>query len=159
MRGLVAKRVALIVVAISAVAGCTSQSKAPAWPDPSSAQAGDSTPSVCGRIRTAITSDMKPIGASLGTLVGYVTADDDSGQATATEQVQQQIKDLGADIAKAANGASDSKLKSAVASAVSKLNSLAADPSFLSGVTDVSSIPEISKKLDDATHPIAAVCS
>jgi hypothetical protein len=141
------------------VAGCNSHSKPQAWADPSTVKTtGASTPDVCGRIRAAISDDMKPLGAALGALVGYAAADDNSGLATAQQQVQQQIKDMASDISKAAADAADAKLKNAVTMAVGSLNALASDSTLLSGVTDVSHIPDVSKKLDDATHPIAQAC-
>jgi hypothetical protein len=159
-----AKRNALLtmVVGIAAIVGpaaCSVHSKAPAWADPSGAKTtGASTPDVCGRIRAAISSDMKPIGSALGSLVGYAAASDDSGRTNAQEQVQQQVKALGDDIGKASTDAADAKLKSAVTTAVANLNTLAADPALLASVNDVSDIPDISRKLDDATHPIAVAC-
>jgi hypothetical protein len=163
MRRLARKRTLLTtmvgIVAIVGAAGCTSHSSQPAWADPSTAKTtGASTPDVCGRIRTAISGDMKPIGSALGILVGFAAASDDSGGSNAQEQVQGQIKSLGEDIAKASTDAADAKLKSAVATAVANINTLAADPALLASVNDVSDIPDVSKKLDEATHPIAVAC-
>jgi hypothetical protein len=147
------------IVVVVGAAGCASHSKPPAWADPSTAKTtGASTPDVCGRIRTAISGDMKPIGSALGTLVGFAAASDDSGRSDAQEQVQQQIKSLGDDIAKASTDAADAKLTSAVTAAVANINALAADPTLLASVNEVSDIPDISGKLDEATHPIAVAC-
>lgn len=140
-------------------AGCAGGGKPSAWADPDAAKtAGASTPAVCGRIRTAIAGDMKPIGSALGAMVGYASAGDESGRATAQEHVAQAIKDMGADIAKAAADASDSKLKTAVATSVSNINAVASDAAALSAISDVSGTPAVSSRLDDATHPIAVAC-
>jgi hypothetical protein len=150
----------MLIGLVGGVSGCTGGSKAPPWRDASAEKpAGASTPEVCGRIRTAITGDMKPLGTDLGTLVGYASADDDDGRADALKQADQGLKDFANDIQQAASQATDQRLVAAVTQAVGNINALIADKSFLGDVDAVSDIPDVSRKLDDATHPIAVVCS
>ena len=138
---------ALALVAAATLAGCTGGSNPEPWDSPNSARTtGAATPDVCGRIRTAITNDMKPIGTAMGSMVGYAVAKDSGNQTKAASQV-------------AAADAADAKLKSAVATAVGNINRLAEDPSFVSGIASLDDIPAASKQLTDATQPIAAACA
>ena len=151
---------ALALVAAATLAGCTGGSNPEPWDSPNSARTtGAATPDVCGRIRTAITNDMKPIGTAMGSMVGYAVAKDSGNQTKAASQVAAAVKDMGSDIAAAAADAADAKLKSAVATAVGNINRLAEDPSFVSGIASLDDIPAASKQLTDATQPIAAACA
>jgi hypothetical protein len=145
---------------VAALAGCTSHGKPARWDTPNTAAAtGASTPDVCGRIRTAITTDMKPIGAAMGTMVGYSVANDGSNQTKSAGQVADAVKALGADITAAAMDAADAKLKAAVATTVTNINALADDPTFVSAIATLDDIPAASQRLTEATNPIATACA
>jgi hypothetical protein len=149
----------LAMVVAAAVSGCTGSSKPDPWERPNTAKAtGASTPDVCGRIRSAITDDMKPIGTAMGSLVGYYVAKDSDDRDKAAGQVSDAVKAMAADINSAAADAADQKLKSAVATTVANINTLADDPTFVSAIASVDDIPTASNRLTDATAPIATAC-
>ena len=150
---------ALAMVVAAALAGCTDHSKPAPWDSPNAAMAtGASTPDVCGRIRTAITNDMKPIGTAIGTMVGYAVAKDGDDRDKAASQVSEAVKAMGADISSVAKDAADQKLKSAVATAVTNINTLADDPTFVSGIASLDDISAVTVRLRDATQPITTAC-
>jgi hypothetical protein len=165
MRRLLATSVVLLA-AVVASAGCSSTSGAnePAWHSPGSTQAApDDGPGsatvVCGSIRTVVTSDMGPLGSAFGAMVGKATAKDDDDQEKAEDQAATALKKLGSDISAASAVATDTTLRAAGKTVEANIVALAADPSYLSGITTMDAIAAATTKLQQATGPVTAACA
>jgi hypothetical protein len=160
-RLLVTSVVLLATVALSA--GCASRGgpSAPSWTTkPAAADNGPgSAIVVCGSIRTAVTADMGPIGTAFGAMVGRATADDDDDVAKARAQAVTALKKLGADISAAAAAATDAPLRDAGKTAETNIQALAADSSFLSGITSMEALQDATAKLQQAIEPLTSACA
>jgi hypothetical protein len=165
MRRLLAASVVLVVTAVAS-AGCTpkSGSAAPAWHSPGAAQAttdtgpGSST-TVCGGIRAVVTADMGPLGTAFGTLVGAGTAGDSDDQEKLEDQAAAALRKLGTDISTATAAADDTTLRQAGKTADANIDALAADPSYLTGITSMDAITAATTKLQQATTPVVSACA
>lgn len=154
---------ALAALGVVALGGCTAAGATPtSWtstPSKAAASAGPgSTSVVCGKLRTAFTADLKPLGTALGKLVGLRTAGTSDGQADAQEDAVNAIKKLGSDISSASAPATDKSLVSAGRSASQAVDALAT-PSFLASVTSVDAIATATQKLQQAAAPVTQACA
>jgi hypothetical protein len=163
MRRLLA--VSVMLVAVVASAACSPKAgsvSAPSWSSPPKAAGPDtsagSTYTVCGAVRTAVTTDMTPLGKALGAIVGNATAGDGSGRKAAETQAATALTKLGTDITAAAGSAKDAKVKNAASTVGTNLSALAADPSYLSGIGTMDDISTATTKLQQATAPITTAC-
>lgn len=162
MRRLFAASV-IMLAAAAMTAGCTSSSgpSAPSWKkSPTAAADGPGSPTVvCGSIRTAVTADMGPLGTAFGAMVGRATANDDADEAKAKAKALTALQKLGTDISTATATATDAPLRDAGKAADTNIQALAADPSYLSGITTMAAIADATTRLQQATGPVTTACA
>jgi hypothetical protein len=158
MRRLIA--ISVLLVGASITAGCTSSST-PTATSPTTASnqaAAVSNTAVCAQLKTVVASDLGPLGAAFGTLVGDATAKNKTGQHKAETTATTALAKLGTDLESAAAAGDDPAVRTAVTTTQQNLTTLVGDPSFLSDITTMDGIATATTKLQAATAPITTAC-
>src|SRR5262245_14752085 len=149
---------AVAMVAVGAVAGCSSSGSTPArWTAPTVDPAG-SKAVVCAKIRSDLTKRIDSIGGAMGKLVGANTADDHDSAQAAQASITAQLSGIATDLTQDGAKASDTSLRSAATRAARSMSALAGDDSYVSGIDSLDDIPGAIGKISTATQPIADAC-
>lgn len=164
MRRLFAASVVLLATVVAS-AGCTAKSGAnePAWQSAGAPQTADAGPgstiAICSSLRGVVTTDMAPLGTALGAMVGRSTAGDDDDKDKAEDQAEAALKKLGTDISTGSATADDATLRQAGKTVEANFTALAADSSFLSGITTMDTMAAAITRLQQATSPVTTACA
>jgi len=119
----------------------------------------DATDTVCGKIRSTVSTHMSSLGTAMGRYVGYQLADNDDAVEDEQEAIDADIRSMASDISRFGATASDASLRSTAGRVARALDAIAADLDFVTDIDSMSDVPPAIDKLRDTAQPLAEECA
>jgi hypothetical protein len=148
-----------------ALAGCGSKpvppatAAAPSTPSTPAATTTDpNTQAVCAAVNGAVREGAVRFATDLGTMVGHLAGGNQPEADKSRKAAQSHLTELAGKVRGAGAPAADPVLAGAVGSVASRIDALAADPTFLTGVKRVGDLPAANQRVTAVTEPLGGVC-
>jgi hypothetical protein len=158
---------ALAWVALAGAAGCTGRAAgeraAPSSPSPSVSASPSRDPlasQICGDLRQKVLDrDTRAFGAALGRKVATHAAGDKAAEAQAGQAAVTTVKQVAGSLRTEAITATEPGLQQALTASAANLDTLAADPSAVSGLTSLDQVTGLTGRFTTALAPISDYCA